>query len=429
MSEPYPHSYYSASARPLAPFGPLAGDVAADVCVVGGGFTGVNTALELAARGRDVVLLEANRIGWGASGRNGGQVTGSLSGDAAMAREFGRVLGDRTADYIWDLRWRGHGILKARVAEHGIDCDLKHGHVQTAMKPAHVAELRAMYEEALARGMGDEVAWVEGAEMRALVESPLYLAGLVNRRNMHLHPLDLCRGEARAAAGMGVRIFEESAVIAVEPGTPVTVRTASGTVRAGQVLLAGNAYHRLGRGRMRGALFPASLGVVATEPLSEEVARAINPQDLAIYDNRFVLDYHRLSADRRLIFGGGTNYSGRDSRDIAAELKPAIEATYPRLKGVRIDYGWTGKAGIIVNRIPHLGRVAPNLWYAEGYSGHGIATSHVVAEIMAKAMTGDAEEFDLFAQVRHLRLPVGARAGHLALAAGMGWFRLMERFR
>ena len=142
-----------------------------------------------------------------------------------------------------------------------------------------------------------------------------------------------------------------------------------------------------------------------------------------------MLDYHRLSADRRLIFGGGTNYSGRDSRDIAAELKPAIEATYPRLKGVRIDYGWTGKAGIIVNRIPHLGRVAPNIWYAEGYSGHGIATSHVVAEIMAKAMTGDAEEFDLFAQVRHLRLPVGARAGHLALAAGMGWFRLMERFR
>ncbi len=429
MSEPYPQSYYAASARPLAPFAPLAGDVTADVCVVGGGFTGVNTALELAARGREVVLLEANRIGWGASGRNGGQVTGSLSGDVAMAREFGRVLGARTADYIWNLRWRGHRILAARVAEHGIACDLKYGHVQTAMKPAHVAELRVMYEEALARGMGDEVAWVEGAEMRALVDSPLYLAGLVNRRNMHLHPLDLCRGEARAAAGIGVRIFEESAVLAIEPGTPAMVRTASGTVRAGQVLLAGNAYHRLGRGRMRGALFPASLGVVATEPLSEEVARAINPQDLAIYDNRFVLDYHRLSADRRLIFGGGTNYSGRDSRDIAAELRPAIEATYPRLKGVRIDYGWTGKAGIIVNRIPHLGRVAPNLWYAEGYSGHGIATSHVVAEIAAKAMTGDAEEFALFEQVRHLRLPVGTRAGHLALAAGMGWFRLKERFR
>ena len=210
---------------------------------------------------------------------------------------------------------------------------------------------------------------------------------------------------------------------------PLWVRTASGTVRARQALLAGNAYHRLGRGRMRGALFPASLGVVATEPLPEEVARAINPQDLAIYDNRFVLDYHRLSADRRLTSAGGTNYSGRDSHDIAAELRPAIEATYPRLKGVRIDYGWTGKAGIIVNRIPHLGRVAPNLWYAEGYSGHGIATSHVVAEIAAKAMTGDAEEFALFEQVRHLRLPVGTRAGHLALAAGMGWFRLKERFR
>lgn len=429
MSEPFPNSYYAASARPAPRFAPLDGAVSAEVCVIGGGFTGINTAIELAERGRNVVLLEAHRVGWGASGRNGGQVTGSLSGDGAMAREFGRVLGARTADYIWDLRWRGHAILKARVARHGIDCDLKHGHLQTATKPAHIPELRAMFAEAQARGMGADVAWVEGPALAALVESPLYLAGLLNRRNMHLHPLDLCRGEARAAAGLGVRIFEESAVVAVEPGAPVTVRTAAGSVRAGTVVLAGNAYHRLARGRMRGALFPASLGVVATEPLPAEVAVAINPEDLAIYDNRFVLDYHRLSADRRLIFGGGTNYSGRDSRDIGAELRPALEATYPRLKGVRIDYGWTGKAGIIVNRIPHLGRLGPGILFAQGYSGHGIATSHIVAEIVARAIAGDGEEFTLFEQVRHLRVPVGARAGHLALAAGMGWYRLRERFR
>ncbi|MCX7671685.1 MAG: FAD-binding oxidoreductase [Anaerolineae bacterium] len=289
--------------------------------------------------------------------------------------------------------------------------------------------LRAMLAEAQARGMGDQVEWVEGPALRQVVDSPLYPAGLINRRNMHLHSLNLVRGEAQAAASLGVQLFEDSAVTAMKDGPCPVVATAHGRVRAATVLLAGNAYHRLGRGRMRGALFPASLGIVATEPLGEDLARAINPQDLAIYDNRFVLDYHRLTADRRLIFGGGTNYSGRDSADIAAELRPAIEATYPRLKGVKIAYQWSGKAGIIVNRIPHLGRVAPNIFYAEGYSGHGIATSHIVAEIMGMAITGHMGEFDTFAQVRHLRLPFGAWVGQQAMALGMWYFGLRESFR
>ena len=430
MSAPFPGSYYAASAQPLDAFPPLDGSTTADVCVVGGGFTGINTAIELAERGLSVVVLEANRVGWGASGRNGGQVTGSLSGDAAMAREFRRTLGAEADRFIWDLRWRGHAIIKARIAKYAIACDLKHGHAQTAMKPAHVAELRAMHETAVARGMGSEVEFAEGrAAMDAILESPLYLAGLVNRRNMHLHPLNLVRGEARAAAGLGVRICEDTPVTGLSLGPRPEVRTATGTVRAATVLLAGNAYHRLARGRMRGALFPASLGIVATEPLDETTARAINPQDLAVYDNRFVLDYHRLTADRRLIFGGGTNYSGRDSTDPATELRPAIEATFPRLRGIGIAYRWTGQDGIIINRIPHLGRLAPNVFYAEGYSGHGIATTHIVAEIMGRALTGTMSEFDVFANVRHLRLPFGAWAGQQALALGMWWFGLRERLR
>lgn len=429
MAAPFPGSYYAASRNPLPAFPRLEGSQEADVCIVGGGFTGVNTALELAERGLKVVLLEQNRIGWGASGRNGGQVTGSLSGDRAMAREFRRVLGAETDDYIWNLRWRGHDIIRARVARFGIACDLKPGHVQTATRPAHIPELRAMHETAVARGMGDQVEWLEGAAMRAVIDSPLYLAGLVNRRNLHLHSLNLVQGEAQAAATLGVRLFEDSPVTAIADGPRPVVETAQGRVSAAAVLLAGNAYHRLGRGRMRGALFPASLGIVATAPLGEDLARAINPQDLAVYDNRFVLDYHRLTADRRLIFGGGTNYSGRDSADIAAELCPAIEATYPRLKGVEIAFQWSGKAGIIVNRIPHLGRIAPNVFYAEGYSGHGIATSHIVAEIMANAITGHLAEFDTFAQVRHLRLPFGAWAGQQAMALGMWYYKLRERLR
>lgn len=429
MAEPHCASYYAASAAPLPPFPALEGEVRADVAIVGGGFTGINTAIELAERGLSVVLLEANRIGWGASGRNGGQVTGSLSGDKAMAREFRRTLGAETDDFIWNLRWRGHAIIKARVARYGIRCDLKHGHAQTAYKPAHIPELRAMFDEAVARGMGDEVEFAEGAAMRAILDSPLYPAGLINRRNMHLHSLNLCRGEAQAAASLGVRIFEDSKVLEVREGTRPVVVTANGSVNAGVVLLAGNAYHRLHRGRMRGALFPASLGIMATEPLGDALAQAINPQDLAVYDNRFVLDYHRLTADRRLIFGGGTNYSGRDSRNVAHQLRPALEATFPRLKGVKIAYQWSGQAGIIINRIPHLGRVSPNVFYAEGYSGHGIATTHIVAEIMAKAITGTMGEFDVFADVRHVRLPFGAWVGHQALALGMWYYKLRERLR
>ncbi len=429
MAEPHTGSYYAATAHTYPGFPRLEGVLDTDVVVIGGGFTGVNSAIELAERGLKVVLLEANRIGWGASGRNGGQITGSLSGDVAMKTEFRRSLGKHTDDFIWDLRWRGHRIIKDRVARFGIDCDLKHGHLQAAISPADVPELRAMAEEAHHRGMGDEVDWVEGPALHALVETPLYLGGVYNRRNMHVHSLNLAIGEAQAALSLSVRLFEDSKVTGFTYGKRPVVSTALGRVSCDMILLAGNAYHHLGQGRMRGALFPASLGIVATEPLPEETARAINPRDIAIYDNRFILDYHRLTADRRLIFGGGTNYSGRDSHDIRAELRPAIERTYPRLKGVGLEFGWTGQVGIIPNRIPHLGRIAANIFYAEGYSGHGVATTHIVAGIMADAMTGTLGEFDVFDAVRRLRLPFGRWAAHQALALGMLYFKTKERFR
>lgn len=429
MTEAHTASYYAATQHSYAPFPALQDQIDADVVVIGGGFTGVNSAIELADRGLRVVLLEANRIGWGATGRNGGQITGSLSGDKAMAREFRRTLGSETDDFIWNLRWRGHDIIRKRVGRFAIDCDLKPGHIQTACSTAHLPELRQMHAEAVARGMGDEVEFVEQDRIKDFVDSPIYLGGLVNRRNMHVHSLNLCLGEAQAAASLGVRIFEHSRVLRIQEGPRPVVVTQHGRVAADKVLLAGNAYHRLGKGQMRGALFPAALGIVATKPLGKDVARAINPQDMAIYDNRFVLDYHRLTADNRLIFGGGTNYSGRPSGDIAAELRPSIERTFPQIKGVGIDFGWSGLAGIIVNRIPHLGRIAPNIFYAEGYSGHGIATTHIVAEIMAEAISGTMREFDVFAGVRHMRLPLGTWAGQQAIALGMFYYRLKERLR
>lgn len=429
MPEPYCRSYYAATANPIAPFPSLQGEIETDVAIIGGGFTGIATALELAERGTRVAVLEANHIGWGASGRNGGQVTGSLSGDRAMARQFRRTLGEDATEFVWNLRWRGQRIIEARVQRYGIRCDLKHGHMQAAYQPSHVAELEDLHRTAVARGMGEDVLLVRGAELCAHVGTTLYHAGLINRRNLHLHPLNLCLGEADAARGRGARIFTETRVRRIAHGRRPELITDGGRVRADQVLIAGNGQHGLARRRLAGMLFPATLGIVATEPLSEDLARSVLPTDLAVYDTRFVLDYYRLTADRRLLFGSGTNYKGTASRDIGAPMRPAIRRTFPQLGDTRIEFAWEGQDGITINRIPQLGRVAPNVFYAQGYSGHGIAFSHIIGEIMAAAMTGDGREFDVFAAARHWRLPVGRYLGNRAMASGMWLFQMLEARR
>ncbi|MCH1930068.1 FAD-binding oxidoreductase [Shewanella sp. A25] len=422
-------SYYNATINQESNYPTLEDDIRVDVVVIGGGFTGVATALELAEKGYSVALLEANKIAWGATGRNGGQVTGSLSGDVAMTKQLRRHLGNDAEDYVWNLRWRGHDIIKNRVEKYGIDCDLKFGHIQTAYQPNHMQDLNAMFEEAQRRGMGEYMTLVEAKDMGAYLGSPLYHGGLVNRRNMHLHSVNLCLGEARAAESLGVQLFEHSAVLDIQEGELAKVVTAKGSVTANSVLIAGNAYHKLGRPKLRGMLFPASLGNCATAKLPDEIALQINPQDLAVYDCRFVLDYYRLTADKRLMFGGGTNYSGRDPKNVAAELRPAIERTFPQLKGVDIEFAWAGMAGIVINRIPQLGKVSPNVFYCQGYSGHGVATSHIMAEIMAKAIDGQLHEFDLFAAMRHIRIPLNEWFGNQALALGMLYYTLRENWR
>ncbi len=425
-----PATYYHASARDRRPRPALSGDIRADVAVIGGGFTGVNVALELAERGRSVVLLERHRVGWGATGRNGGQVTGSLSGDETLRRHLvPRIGAEAAADFVWDMRWRGHGIVEARVERYGIACDLRRGHLHAAWHPRDMADLRAFAGEADRRGMGDAVTLLDRTGLRERLDTPLYHGGLLNRRNLHLHPLDLCRGEARAAESRGVRIFEGTAVTALDPGPPATLRCDGGRVTAETVILAGGAYHGLERRALGGRLFPAALGNMATAPLSPDLARAINPENLAVYDTRFVLDYYRPSADGRLIFGGGANYSGRASADIARTLRPALERTFPQLKGIGIDFAWSGQAGIVPNRVPMLGRTAPTVWYAQGYSGHGIATSHIVAEIVAEAVAGTTGRFDHFASIPHARNPFGDRAGQGLLALGMLYHRLREAVR
>ncbi|RXU67682.1 MULTISPECIES: NAD(P)/FAD-dependent oxidoreductase [Pseudomonas] len=421
-------SYYSATLNQETHYPTLQGTHQADVVIIGGGFTGVASAVELAERGLKVAVVESHKIGWGASGRNGGQVTGSLSGDEAMRKQMGRSLGKEVDDFIWNLRWRGHRIIQQRVQKYAIACDLKHGHLHAAYKPSHLPGLRADYEEAVRRGMGDEVSLLDRAQVRELLESDLYHGAIKNTRNLHLHPLNLCLGEARAAESLGALIFEHSQVLEIVHGERPAVITAQGRIDAKQVLLAGDVYHKLEPKKLKGKIFPAMGGIVTTEPLGD-LARRLNPEDLAVYDCRFVLDYYRMTADGRLLFGGGANYSGKDSRDIAGELRPCIERTFPALKGVGIDFQWSCAMGIVINRIPQLGKLSDNVWYCQGYSGHGVATSHIMGEIMAEALTGHLGHYDTFAACQHIRVPLGDQLGNPMLAAGMWYYQMLEKLR
>ncbi len=422
-------SYYTATIQQESAYPTLQGTHRVDVVIIGAGFTGIATALELAERGLKVAVVEANKVGWGASGRNGGQVTGSLSGDGAMRKQLQKQIGSDAEDFIWHLRWRGHEIIKNRVARYDIQCDLKHGHLHAAYQATHMTELRSTFDEAVARGMGEEVSLLDQQQVHAMLDTPLYFGALHNKRNMHVHPLNLCLGEARAAASLGTLIFENSKVTEIIHGASPAVVTAQGRINANAVLLAGDAYHKLEQHHLGGKLFPATGGIVTTTPLPDAVVQHLNPHDVAVYDTRFVLDYYRLTADKRLLFGGGANYSGKESRDIAAELRPAIERTFPSLKGVEIEFQWSCIMGIVVNRIPQLGKLNDNVYYCQGYSGHGVATSHIMGEIMANAITGVMQKFDTFAKFKHIRVPAGDLLGNPLLAVGMWYYQLLEKLR
>ena len=420
--QPHTASYYAATLNDDTRYPPLAGDSVADICVIGGGFSGVATALTLAERGYEVVLLEQHRIGWGASGRNGGQVIGGISGADKLVRD----LGQEVADMVWDIGYRGHEIIEERIAKYAIDCDYKHGYIDVAIKPRHMRDFEAHYQELQQRGFGDQVRLVPPEEIESVVGTSAYIGGLINNRNGHLHPLNLCVGEARAAASLGTRIHEGSPVTAIQHGTKPVVKTSAGQVTANQVVLTGNAYNTLERSRLPGQIFPAGSFIIATEPLSEQEAQRLNPFDLAVCDPNFVLDYFRLSPDRRMLFGGRCNYSGRDPKSIKADILPRMLKLYPSLAGKRIDYEWGGKIGIVINRVPLFGRIEPNVFYAMGYSGHGVNATHAAGEIMADAVAGTLEQLDIFERIGHHKIPFGQTFGNQMLALGMLYYRLRD---
>ena len=420
-------SYYAASVDLPAPCPPLNDNAKTEICVIGGGLSGVACALRLAESGRDVMLLEARRIGWGASGRNGGQALAGWSGEGALAAQ----AGSRAEEFLWRTRYRGNEIIEATIARYGIDCDYVHGAATVSLTDKQTRMLRDERDACLAHGRthgwGDAVRLVEGAAVRDHVGSPLYRAALIDERGAHCHPLKLCLGEARAARSLGVRIHEGTDVTAIEHGAPLRVHLASGhAVSAQKVILAGNTHHRLEPGALKGRMLPAQSYVMATAPLDAELARTLLPSRLAVCDARTVLDYFRLTADNRLLFGGLCDYNNRPRSDIEGAMAPRMRTIFPALEKTPIDYAWSGVLGIPLNRIPLIGQSADHVYYLQGYSGHGVTSSHVAADIVAAALDAEIDDFRLFADATHWRVPMADTIGSPLLALGMTWFRLRD---
>lgn len=421
-SEEHTGSYYAATVNDDARFPELLGDHVADVCVVGAGFTGISTALHLAERGYDVHVVEANRVGWGASGRNGGQLIGGIAGEEAVARHHGR---DRE-EIFSELRWAGHEIIRERVGTYEIDCDLKYGYVDVAIKPRHLRDLEEEFARLQAAQFPYEVQLLTRQATRELIGTDAYIGALLNMGNGHLHPLNLCKGEARAAASLGTKIYEQSPVVELRHGSRPTVVTAEGSVSADAVIIAGNAYHSIDK-NLLGTMFPVNSFIIATEPLAPGIVNDINPRDLAVCDPNFVLEYFRLSADKRLLFGGRCNYFGSDPAVIEGKLRPRMARVYPRLADTRIDFAWGGTIGVPLNRVPQLGRVAPNVFFCQGYSGHGVNVTHLAGRIMADAVGGTLEHFDLFARVKPVTVPGAHILRKPLVALGVLYYQLRDR--
>lgn len=423
-------SWYYASVRGSVDHPQLEEAVQADVCVVGGGYTGLSAALELALRGYAVVLLEAYRIGSGASGRNGG-VLGM--GQRKEQDELEAWLGADTAARMWQVALDANALVRDRVARYQIDCDLVDGELHAAHRARYVDDYWAYADHLAQRYDYHHCRRVDAAEMAEMLGTQTYFGGYLDSGAGHLHPLNLALGLARACQAAGVRIFEHAAAVGIgeRTGGPVTVRTATGEVRADYVVLACNGYlGDLGRQVSRSVeayQMPINNFLLATEPLGADRARRINRDDVAVVDSRFVVNYFHLSRDRRLIFGGGENYSPRFPRDLKAFVRRHMLAVYPGLDDVRIDYAWGGTLAITLKRMPHFGR-SGNVFWAQGYSGHGIAMANMGGKLIAEALAGTAERFDLFARLPQVRFPGGRHLRWPALVAGMLYYALLDRF-
>lgn len=418
----YPPSWYAASLPPLAPRAPLRGHARADVAVLGAGYTGLTAALALAEKGYRVTVLEAERVGWGASGRNGGQ---ALVGYGCDLHTLESLLGDDDARLLFEFSREGLRRLRQRIARHGIDCDWRDGHASVPIRRRQERALRADMET-LARRYDYPLQWWDRAQLRQVLASDRYRGALYDPGSGHLHPLAYAQGLARAAEAAGATVHEHSPVQRLERGARPLLHTAQGKVEADFVVLAGNAWLQGIAPELETRMMPVGTYIGATAPLGAERARALIGNDMAVADVNWALDYFRLSRDHRLLFGGQASYSALPPPGLRGAMTRRMRAVFPQLADVELEYVWGGYIDITRNRAPHWGRLTPNIYFAQGFSGHGVASTGLAGDVIAEAIAGQAQRLDVFERIAHHRFPGGTALRRPLLVAAMSWYKLRD---
>jgi gamma-glutamylputrescine oxidase len=425
-SPEYVDSYYAASCPDEQVLrASLQEDLQVDVVIVGAGFTGLYTALNLAESGKSVAIIDASRVGWGASGRNGGQIIPGFSCDMPP---FEAALGQDGAKQVWQLVQDAASEIRQRIARHQISCDLREGHLWTAVQSRRISVLTDWQAEASHKWGYDQLQFISRKELPQHIQSERYQAALLDPQGGHLHPLKYVLGLARAAEKLGVKIFEKTKAIGYLANVDgVTLQTAHGQISANKLVLACNAYiDRLDR-RVQGRILPVGTYMIATEPLGEQLARQILPSGHAVSDNQFVLDYFRLSQDHRLLFGGKCSYTGRTPSNLTQKLRQDMLKVFPQLGKAKIDFTWGGHIDITMPRTPDFGRIE-NVYCAQGFSGHGIVPTCVAGRVLAEAISGDETHLKLFTALKNPAFPGGETLGALFQAVGMSYYRLRDYF-
>ncbi len=420
----YPPSYWAFVTPPLAPFPALKGEAKADICVIGAGYTGLSCALHLAGAGYKVVLLEAQRVGFGASGRNGGQVG---SGQRLAQDALEKLVGEDKARALWDLAEASKACVKSLIRKHGIECDWRDGIIHAELKPKHLHHSFEYAEMLQIRYGYDAISPLDGPAIRAHIGTESYCGGMLDMGAGHLNPQKYVLGLARAAQKGGVEIYERSKALGFSEGKRPRVRTENGTVSADFLVLAGNGYMGGLSKRVARRVMPINNFIIATAPLGEAMAKSLIRDDVAVADSKFVVNYFKRSSDHRMIFGGGESYGYRFPADITIKAQKPMRSIFPQLAGAKIDFAWGGTLAITMNRMPYFARLAPNILSASGYSGHGVALASLAGEIIAETIKGSAERFELMGATTPRRFPGGPALRSPLLALAMGYYALRDR--
>ncbi|GAD00327.1 NAD(P)/FAD-dependent oxidoreductase [Agarivorans albus] len=416
-------SYYAASTNNQREFPQLNQDIRCDVCIIGAGFSGLSSALHLAEKGFHVVVLESAKVGFGATGRNGGQVVNSYSRDVDVIEQR---YDKNTAQALNEMIFEGGEIIRSRIAQYNIECDYQAGGVFAANNPKQfkgLQEQKANWE----RFGNHQLQLLDKAELEQIVGTTAYQGGLLDMQGGHIHPLNLALGEAEAVLGLGGEIYEQSAVLSYQAGEPAKVTTEHGSVTANYLLFAGNAYLGGLEPKLSDKAIRCGTQVIATEPLSDELCQQLLPKNYCVEDCNYLLDYYRLTGDKRLLFGGGVVYGAKPLASIEKQIRPKFEALFPQLKGTAIDYAWTGNFLLTYSRMPQFGRLDSNIYYLQGYSGHGLTCTHLAGKLLAEVLSDQAQRFDVFASLNHYRFPGGRHLKVPFTALGAVYYNLRDK--